>query len=101
MKSALTEGSSKEERESPVEDFWVQDEMTHDDFSAILWESMLEKVSSPLSENQRKWVKAYYLYGSTPSEIAIEEGVSAAAVKEWRRDPIGKLKKYFITEGLR
>ncbi|WP_175640208.1 hypothetical protein [Metabacillus schmidteae] len=59
MKSALTEETIQEERESPVEDFWVQAEMTHDDFSAVLWESMLEKVSTLLSENQRKWVKAY------------------------------------------
>lgn len=95
MKSALREETMKEERENPKEDIWIQDETTHDDFTAILWESLFEKISSILSENQRKWVKAYCLYGSTPSEIAEDEGVTVAAVKGWRRDAIAKLRKYF------
>lgn len=95
MKSALREETIIEERESRSEDIWVEDSTTYGDFTAILWESLFEKISSILSENQRKWVKAYCLYGSTPSEIAEDEGVTVAAVKGWRRDAIAKLRKYF------
>lgn len=42
-----------------------------------------------------------YTGGSTPSEIAEDEGVSVTAVKGWRQDEIGKLRKYFLAEGLR
>ncbi|MCV9884472.1 sigma-70 family RNA polymerase sigma factor [Metabacillus halosaccharovorans] len=95
MKSALTENKKKEERESQSEDIWVEDETTYDDFSTILWESLFKNVSSVLSENQCKWVKAYCLYGNTPSEIAEDEGVSVAAVKGWRKEAIGKMREYF------
>jgi len=83
MKSALTEDKKMEERESQSEDIWIEDETTFGDFSTVLWDSLFKDVSSLLSENQRKWVRAYCLYGSTPSEIAEDEGVSVAAVKGW------------------
>lgn len=98
MKSALTEEKKKQEKEIQRENIRTEDETTYEDFSAILWESLFEKVSPLFSENQRKWVKAYCLYGSTPSEIAEDEGVSVAAVKGWRRDAIVKLRKYFIND---
>lgn len=96
MKSALTDDKKKEERESQSEDIWVEDETTYGDFSTVFWESQFEDVSPLLSENQRKWVKAYCLYGSTTSEIAKDEGVSVAAVKGWRREAISKMREYFI-----
>ena len=95
MKSALTDDKKKEERESQSEDIWIEDETTFGDFSTVLWEPLFENVSSLLSENQCKWVRAYCLYGSTPSEIAEDEGVSVAAVKGWRREAIGKMREYF------
>ena len=98
MKSSLTDEKKKEDRESHSDDIWVEDETTNVDFSAILLESLLERVSSLLSANQRKWVKAHCIYGSTPSEIAEDEGVTVAAVKGWRRDAIAKLRKYFVDE---
>lgn len=101
MKSALSEERLKEERESQSEDIWVEDEATLHDFSTVLWEGFVEKMSCLLTKNQLKWVKAYCLYGSTPSEIAEDEGVSVAAVKGWRRDAIGKLRKYLSTEDSR
>jgi len=101
MKSALTEDKKMEERESQSEDIWVEDETTFSDFSAIQWESLFENVSSILSENQCKWVKAYCLYGSTPSEIAEDEGVSVAAVKGWRREAIAKMRMYFSEDDSR
>ncbi|PMC37332.1 RNA polymerase subunit sigma-24 [Bacillus sp. UMB0899] len=101
MKSALTEDRKKGERESQSEDLWGEDETTYGDFSTVLWELLFEKASTLLSENQCKWVKAYCQYGSTPSEIAEDEGVSVATVKGWRRDAIVKLRKYFGREDSR
>jgi len=69
----LLQRKKKQERESQSEEIWIENETTYDDFSAILWESLFDKISSILSENQRKWVKAYCLYGSIPSEIAEDE----------------------------
>ncbi len=95
MKRALTEERKRLKKESLIEEALVTEEKSNDDFAAILTESLIEKVSPLLTENQNKWVKAYYFYGKTPTEIAEDEGVSAAAVKAWRRDAIANLRKYF------
>ncbi|WP_251526963.1 hypothetical protein [Metabacillus litoralis] len=47
-----------------------------------------------MTSNQSKWLKAYCLYGKTPSAIAKDEGVSISAVKAWRRNAIARLKKH-------
>ncbi|MBM7606313.1 DNA-directed RNA polymerase [Metabacillus crassostreae] len=100
MKSALTEDRMKQEKEELCEDFSTKEEMSHDDFSAILSESELEEISALLTVNQCKWLKAYCLYGFTPSEIAHDEGVSVSAVKSWRRDTLVKLRKHFYNRDI-
>ena len=95
MKSALTKDRIKQERETQSEDISVYAETKDDDFSDILWEALYENLSSLLNENQCKWLKAYCLNGSTPSEIAENEGVTVATVKGWRRNAIARLRRYF------
>jgi RNA polymerase sigma factor (sigma-70 family) len=96
MKSFLTEERMKQEKETGLGDVSVQEETCENDFSAILSESLIDRISSLLTANQSKWIKAYCLYGHTPSEIANDEGVSVAAVKAWRRDAIARLRKYYF-----
>ncbi|WP_226670463.1 sigma-70 family RNA polymerase sigma factor [Metabacillus litoralis] len=101
MKSALTGDRIKQEKEELLEDFFTQGEISSDDFTAILSESVFEEISSTLTLNQSKWLKAYCLYGYTPSEIAKDEGVSISAVKSWRRDALIKLRMLDFRENLR
>ncbi|TXC82223.1 sigma-70 family RNA polymerase sigma factor [Metabacillus litoralis] len=101
MKSALTEDRVKQEKEELFEDFSTREEVSHDDFFDILSESEFEGISTLLTVNQRKWLKGYFLYGFTPSEIAHDEGVSVSAVKGWRRDALTKLRLHITSEDLK
>lgn len=98
MKSALREERMKQEKENRLRAISVQEESSKDDFSTILSESVIDRISSRLTANQSKWIKGYCMYGKTPSEIAQDEGVSISAVKAWRRDAIAKLRKHFFEE---
>ena len=71
---------------------------SEDDFNHLLSELTIHSISSLLTSNQSKWLKAYCFNGKTPSEVAKDEGVSISAVKAWRRDTITKLKKHSIED---
>ena len=92
MKSALTNERINQEKESRFETLLIQEETSGDNFKNLLSDSVIESISSLLNTNQCRWLKAYCLYGKTPSEIATDEGVPASAVKAWRRDAIAKLR---------
>ncbi|MFV2047963.1 sigma-70 family RNA polymerase sigma factor [Metabacillus sp. YM-086] len=98
MKMALSKDKRQFERDNQVKAFWDIDEVSNDRASDVYWETVIEKLSSHLTENQMKWVNGYCLYGYTPTEIAEEEGVSISAVKAWRRNALDNLKKHFSKE---
>ncbi|MCM3163722.1 sigma-70 family RNA polymerase sigma factor [Metabacillus litoralis] len=98
MKMALSKAKTEEEKDRKVEEFWVLDVPCDGGISAALWEPVMKKLSSHLTDNQMKWVNAYCLYGYTPTEIAKDEGVSIPAVKAWRRGAIANLRKHFFIE---
>lgn len=98
MKTALTEESMLKETECQVEENWIEDEKSEDILLATVTESIFDRISPLLTENQRKWIISYCIYGNTPSEIAQDEGVSISAVKAWRRDAIAKIRKSLCRE---
>jgi RNA polymerase sigma factor (sigma-70 family) len=101
MKSALTSDRVKQEKESPFAFILNQEEQSSDEFTHLLAHSVIDSISTILTFNQSKWLKAYCLNGKTPSEVAKDEGVSVSAVKAWRRDAIAKLKKHCSKDLLR
>lgn len=101
MKSELSNERKLQERSFLLESVSDQEEITKDDFTQLISGAFIDSLSPRLSQHQRKWLKAYCLYGKTPTEIAIDEGVSTSAVKAWRRDAIAKLKKLSVHDLLR
>jgi DNA-directed RNA polymerase len=98
MKEVLTKERKKQEKENRLMTVSPQEETSEDDFKHLLANSNIESISSLLTSNQSKWLKAYCLKDKTPSEVAKDEGVSISAVKAWRRDAITKLKKHSIED---
>ncbi|APH03491.1 sigma-70 family RNA polymerase sigma factor [Bacillus weihaiensis] len=96
MKTALTQERKKEDHETEFDDQVKDQAASSDDFSALLSDDEIQDLSTILTMNQSKWLKAYCLEGKTPSEIAHDEGVSVAAVKAWRRDALGKVRKHYM-----
>ena len=94
MKAVLTKERKRQEKENRLMTVSPQEETSEDDFKHLLANSNIDSISSLLTSNQSKWLKAYCLKGKTPSQVAKDEGVSISAVKGWRRDAIAKLKKY-------
>ncbi|MBZ5753566.1 sigma-70 family RNA polymerase sigma factor [Metabacillus rhizolycopersici] len=101
MKTMLTNESIQQEKDRRLEANPIQEQTSGDDStSSLLSHSVIDSISSLLTKNQNKWLKAHCLYGKTPSEIAKDEGVSSSAVKAWRRDAIARLKKHLLKEAL-
>lgn len=74
MKMALSKEKTEEERDRKVEEYWVLDEPCDGGISAALWEPVIKKLSSHLTENQMKWVNAYCLYGYTQLKLLRMKG---------------------------
>jgi RNA polymerase sigma factor (sigma-70 family) len=98
MKSALTKEKVKQEKDDQLTVVSPQETTSEDDFISLLSHLVIDRVSLLLTANQSKWLKAYCLYGKTPSEIAKDEGVSISAVEAWRRDALVKIKKHGIAD---
>ncbi|MBZ5749045.1 hypothetical protein K9V48_02040 [Metabacillus sp. DBTR6] len=96
MKTMLTNERIQQEKDRRLEANPIQEETSGDNSTSLLSHSVIDSISSLLTSNQSKWLKAYCLYGKTPSEVAKDEGVSISAVKAWLRDAIAKLKKHFL-----
>ncbi|MGM0873350.1 MAG: sigma-70 family RNA polymerase sigma factor [Bacillota bacterium] len=101
MKSELSNERKLQENSCQLELVPNQEEIAVDDFTQLISGSFIESITSRLSQHQSKWLKAYCLYGKTPTEIAIDEGVTTSAVKAWRRDAIAKLKRLSVHDLLR
>jgi DNA-directed RNA polymerase len=98
MKAVLTKERKNQEKENRLMTVSPQEETSEDDFKHLLANSNIDSISSLLTSNQSKWLKAHCLNGKTPSQVAKDEGVSISAVKAWRRDTIAKLKKHSIED---
>lgn len=99
MKTMLTNEGIQQEKVRRLKTNQTQEETSGDDStSSLLSHSVIDSISSLLTPNQSKWLKAYCLYGETPSEIAKDEGVSISAVKAWRRNAIARLKKHSLED---
>jgi RNA polymerase sigma factor (sigma-70 family) len=60
-----------------------------------LQSEMVQALLQQLTTKQRKWFYYAIIEHMTPSEIALQEGVSTEAVKSWRRQALRKLKKQY------
>jgi DNA-directed RNA polymerase len=96
MKSELSNETKFKENKHLLASMSVQEEVVENHFEQLITGSIIDSLSLHLSSHQSKWLKAYCLHGKTPSEIAIDEGVSNSAVKAWRRDALAKLKKFSV-----
>lgn len=97
MKSELT-SEGKNQINTCQLDLANLETMTEDDFTFLLTSSIIDRLSINLTNNQRKWLRGYCLFGKTPTDIAKDEGVSISAVKSWRRDTIVKLQRFSFVD---
>ena len=100
MKMKMTNETKQKEKDERLKVDPTQERISKVDFTHLFSHSVITSVAPLLKENERKWLVAHCLHGKTPSEIAMDEGVSSSAVKAWRRDAIVKLKKHLLKEHL-
>jgi hypothetical protein len=76
IKTTLTNERIQQEKDRRLEANPIQEQTSGDDStSSLLSHSVIDSISSLLTQNQSKWLKAHCLYRKTPSEIAKAEGV--------------------------